>query len=70
MIFKLHLFIFLILFIVILVCILNNSEMMQDKYGILSREKVSRLDKFLMLLFATFFFYVGYLSHLFKMSVT
>ena len=46
----------------IIITILNHSEIIQDKYGVLSREKTNSLDYVLLFLFTLFFFLVYFIG--------
>lgn len=50
--------IFAIVTVSIIITILSHSEIIQDKYGVLSREKTNVLDHVLLFLFAIFFIIV------------
>ena len=57
---------FAIISILIILTILNHSEIIQDKYGVLSREKTNILDQILLILFCIFFIIIYLLGKHYK----
>ena len=57
---------FVILSISIIIAILSHSEIIQDKYGVLSREQTNSLDSILLILFVLFFILIYVLGKSYK----